>query len=262
MTVLTDDLSLALELADAADEITLARYGAVDLAVSTKPDMTPVTEADTAAEQAIRARLAESRPGDVVFGEEYGSQGEDSGRRWIIDPIDGTKNYVRGIPVWATLLALEEDGECTVGAVSAPALGRRWWAARGQGAFVSVGSDEPRPLGVSAVSSLQDAQLTLAGMKELLAGARREGVLALIDQCWRTRGFGDFWAYMLLAEGSLEIALDAPGVSLWDLAAPQVIVEEAGGRFSDLSGRRTAGAGEGMASNGLLHDQVLELLAS
>lgn len=260
MAVLTDDLSLALELADAADEITLARYGAVDLAVSTKPDMTPVTEADTAAEQAIRGRLADSRPGDLVLGEEYGSEGEDSGRRWIVDPIDGTKNYVRGIPVWATLLALEEDGECTVGVVSAPALGRRWWAARGQGAYAEWEGDA-RALQVSAVSDLADAQLTLAGQKELLAGSRRDGVLSLVERCWRTRGFGDFWAYMLVAEGALEIAIDAPGVSLWDLAAPLVIVEEAGGRFSDFAGQRTAGAGEGMATNGLLHDQVLELLA-
>jgi histidinol-phosphatase len=259
--VLTDDLSLALELADAADEITLARYGAVDLAVSTKPDMTPVTEADTAAEQAIRGRLTDTRPGDVVFGEEYGSQGAESARRWIVDPIDGTKNYVRRIPVWATLLALEEDGECTVGVVSAPALGRRWWAARGQGAFGSEFGSSPRAVRVSSVAALEDAQLTLAGQKELLAGSRRDGVLALIERCWRTRGFGDFWAYMLVAEGALEIAVDAPGVSLWDLAAPLVIVEEAGGRFSDFDGQRTAGAGEGMATNGLLHDQVLELLA-
>lgn len=260
MPVLTDDLSLALELADAADEITLGRYGAVDLAVSTKPDMTPVTEADTAAERAIRDRLSDSRPGDVVLGEEYGSQGAGSGRRWIVDPIDGTKNYVRGIPVWATLLALEEDGECTVGVVSAPALGRRWWAARGEGAFAAW-DGTTRPLRVSAVSDLADAQLTVAGQKELLAGSRRDGVLALIERCWRTRGFGDFWAYMLVAEGALEIAIDAPGVSLWDVAAPLVIVEEAGGRFSDFGGQRNAGAGEGMASNGLLHDQVVELLA-
>jgi histidinol-phosphatase len=178
-----------------------------------------------------------------------------------VDPIDGTKNYVRGIPVWATLLALEEEGECTVGVVSAPALGRRWWAARGQGAFGATTGAAPRPLRVSAVSSFEDAQLTLAGQRELLAGPHRHGVLSLVERCWRTRGFGDFWAYMLLAEGALEIAIDAPGVSLWDLAAPLVIVEEAGGRFSDFSGRRTAGAGEGMATNGLLHDQVLSLLA-
>jgi histidinol-phosphatase len=197
----------------------------------------------------------------VVLGEEYGHQGADSGRRWIVDPIDGTKNYVRGVPVWATLVALEEDGECTVGVVSAPALGRRWWAARGQGAFGAFGGDAPRTLRVSSVSSLEDAHLTVAGLKELLAGSRRDGVLALVERCWRTRGFGDFWSYMLLAEGGLEIAIEAPGVSLWDLAAPLVIVEEAGGRVSDFAGRRDIGGGEGLATNGLVHDQVLELLA-
>jgi histidinol-phosphatase len=257
-----EDLDLALELADAADSITLARFRAEDLVVETKPDLTPVSEADTAVERAMRDRLAAARPGDSIVGEEYGdSTSPDSSRRWILDPIDGTKNYFRGIPVWATLLALEEQGELTVGVVSAPALRRRWWASRGTGAFMDDGlSEVARPLRVSAIGELADAQLMLSGLAAWQAAGRLEAVIALVGRCWRTRDFGDFWSYMLLAEGTIEIAIDAPGVSLWDLAAMQLIVEEAGGRFTDLGGVRTADGGDAIATNGRLHDEALEIV--
>ncbi len=261
MPAASEDLELALELADVADRITLARFRAADLVVETKPDLTPVTEADTTVERAVRERLAEVRPDDAIVGEEYGSSGaSDGGRRWIIDPIDGTKNYVRGIPVWATLLALHDDDQATVGVVSAPALGRRWWAALGAGAFAADGlSTEPRPLRVSAVRALADAQLLVSGFDGWEEQGRLDQLLSLARRCWRTRGFGDFWTYMLIAEGVAEVGCE-PVVSLWDLAAPQVIVEEAGGTFTDLGGVRTADGGDALATNGLLHEQALALV--
>jgi histidinol-phosphatase len=250
-----DDLALALELADIADEITTDRFGAADLRVDTKPDTTPVTEADTAVERAVRERLAALRPGDAVVGEEYGGAETDADRRWIIDPIDGTKSYVRGIPVWATLIAAQERDEITLGVVSAPALGRRWWAARGQGAF-----RDGQRIRVSSVSVLADAQLCLSGFEDWEAIGRLDALLELGRRCWRTRGFGDFWSYMLVAEGAADIGGLDPEVSLWDLAAPLVIVEEAGGRFTDLSGRRRADGGDAVATNGLVHDAALEII--
>jgi histidinol-phosphatase len=255
------DLALALELADVADSITLARFRAADLVVETKPDLTPVTEADTAVERTLRDRLSEVRPGDAIVGEEYGAtEIPESGRRWIVDPIDGTKNYVRGIPVWATMLALEEHGQVTVGVVSAPALGRRWWAARGAGAFLDNGlSEDPRRLRVSGVRALDDAQLCISGFHAWEEAGALHRLLALSRSCWRTRGFGDFWIYMLVAEGVAEIGCE-PAVSLWDLAAPQVIVEEAGGTFTDLGGVRTADGGDVLATNGLLHERTLALV--
>lgn len=261
MAALSDDLALALELAELADSITLARFRAEDLAVETKPDLTPVTEADTAVERAVRERLAAVRPGDAVVGEEYGSSpAADSARRWVIDPIDGTKNYVRGVPTWGTLLALQDGDDTVVGVVSAPALHRRWWGSRGQGAFVDDGlSEEPRRIRVSGVRELSDAQLSFAGLEEWDEIGRLDALLALARSCWRTRGFGDFWTYMLVAEGATEIALD-PVVSLWDLAAPKVIVEEAGGRFTDLGGVGTAEGGDAIATNGLVHDAALAIV--
>jgi len=245
-----EDLNVALELADVADRITMARFRADDLVVETKPDLTPVSEADTAVERAVREMLAEVRPEDSVLGEEYGAPADGGSRRWIVDPIDGTKGYVRGIPVWATLLALQEDGEPSVAVVSAPAKRCRWWAARGMGAFTDDGlSDGNRPLRVSAIGRLEDWQ-----------GLGRAGLtLELVRACWRSRNFGDFWAYMLVAEGAVEVALD-PIVSLWDLAAPQLIVEEAGGRFTDLGGARTADGGDAIATNGLVHDVALAII--
>jgi histidinol-phosphatase len=256
-----EDLELALELADVADSITLARFRAADLVVETKPDLTPVSEADTAVERAVRDRLAAVRPGDSILGEEYGiSEGSGGARRWIIDPIDGTKNYVRGIPVWATLLALQDGDEVSVGVASAPALGRRWWAARGVGAFAADGlSEEPRRLRVSAVRALEDAQLCISGFDGWEERGGLEGLLALSRRCWRTRGFGDFWNYMLVAEGVAEIGCEAV-VSLWDLAAPQVIVEEAGGRFTDLGGVPTPDGDDALATNGLLHEEALAIV--
>jgi len=256
----SEDLELAQKLADVADAITTARYRAIDLVVETKPDLTPVTEADRDVEQALRQRLQAARPGDSVLGEEYGAPSTERARRWIIDPIDGTKNYVRGVPVWATLIALEVDGELSLGVVSAPALARRWWAERGAGAFLREAADgPPRRLRVSAVRELADAHVSFADLADWIAVDRLDAVIELGRRCWRTRGFGDFWPYMLVAEGSMEIALD-PVVSLWDLAAPQVIVEEAGGRFTDLGGVRAADRGDAVATNAVLHEAALAII--
>ena len=257
-----EDLQLALALADLADAITMARFRATDLIVETKPDMTPVSDADREVEGTLRERLAVDRPGDAILGEEYGPGDgvSEEGRRWIVDPIDGTKGYVRGMPVWATLLALEDQGEMTVGVASAPALGRRWWAARGEGAFTAgTAVDGVRALRVSGVRSLQDAQLCFGGLEEWRDSGRLERLAALEERVWRSRGYGDFWQYMLVAEGAAEIATD-PDVSLWDLAAPLVIVTEAGGRFSDLTGAVTAAGRSGLATNGLVHDAARAIL--
>jgi histidinol-phosphatase len=257
----SDDLKLALELADAADAITMARFRADDLVVETKPDMTPVSEADRAVEQRLGELLTERRAGDGLIGEEFGGDGS-GGRRWIIDPIDGTKGYVRGMPVWATLLALEEEGEVTTAVVSAPAMGRRWWAARGHGAFTnrSTAAEQSRPLRVSAIARLEDAQVCYGDIDWYERTGCLDGLLALIRSCWRARGFGEFWQYMLVAEGVAEVASD-PSVKLWDLAAPMLVVQEAGGRFSDFTGLATADGGSGLASNDLLHDVALAALS-
>jgi len=251
------DLRLALELADLADAITLERFRATDLVVETKPDLTPVSEADRAAEQLLRKRIGEERPDHAVLGEEFGIAGGDGAQastRWIIDPIDGTKNYVRGIPVFATLIALERDGGLVVGVASAPALGRRWWAARGAGAFA-----DGVPLRVSKVARLEDAQLGHSSVSSWTQHGLTERFLELERRCWRGRGFGDFWTHMMVAEGAVDVAAE-PEVSLWDVAAVQVIVEEAGGRFSNLAGVPRPDGGSAVSSNGLLHDQVLGIL--
>jgi histidinol-phosphatase len=247
-----DDLALALHLADLADEITLRHFRSERLQTWTKPDLTPVTEADRAVEQVLREHLAGERPDDGVLGEEFGAQGGGAAR-WIIDPIDGTKNYLRGVPVYATLIALERDGEQAVGVCSAPAMGRRWWAARGGGAFA-----DGRRLRVSRVAELGDAFLCYGSLSGWERG-RGERFLDLLRRCWRTRGFGDFWIHLLVAEGAADLAVE-PEVSLWDLAAVKVIVEEAGGRFTDLAGVARADGGSAVCSNGLLHDQVLAAL--
>ena len=249
-----DDLAFALALADLADSITVPRFQAVDLRVETKPDLTPVSDADRAVEQAIRERVKRDRPNDAVVGEEYGSTGSGD-RRWIVDPVDGTKNFVRGVPVWATLIALQVDGVTTVGVASAPALHRRWWAARGRGAFADF-----KPIHVSKVSSLADAHFSYSSLPGWENRGALDGFLELGRKCWRTRGFGDFWSHLLVAEGGVDIAAE-PEVSLWDLAALQVIVEEAGGRFTDLDGNATPEGGSAVSTNGLLHDEVLKLLA-
>jgi len=250
-----DDLALALELADVADELALGRFRAEDLVVEAKPDLTPVSDADTAVERMLRERLSTARPGDSVVGEEYGaSMAPDRSRRWIVDPIDGTKNYVRGIPIWATLLALQEGEEITLGVVSAPALHRRWWATRGAGSHANG-----NPIRVSRVSELSDAQLAWSGIEDWDEVGRMADLLALGRSCRRTRGVGDFWQYMLVAEGTAEVALD-PVISVWDVAAIQVIIEEAGGRFSDLAGVRRHDGGDAIATNGLLHEAALAIV--
>jgi histidinol-phosphatase len=252
-------------LADVADGMTLARFRADDLVVSTKPDLTPVTDVDRAVEQAIRERLARARPDHGVLGEEMGSQvGADGAARWVLDPIDGTKNFVRGIPVWATCIALQRDGEPVVGVVSAPALGRRWWAGRGEGAFAGdpfagdpfAGGQQIR---VSAVADLADAQLSYDSVRGFEAHGLGERFLGLARRCWRTRGLGDFWSHVLVAEGAIDVAVE-PEVSIWDVAAVQVIVEEAGGRFTDLGGTARPDGGSAVSTNGLLHDDVLAAL--
>ena len=264
------DLELALQLCDAADEITLSRFRAADLVVETKPDMTPVSEADKAVERAIRERLSAVRPDDAVIGEEYGagegagSGAAENGRRWIIDPIDGTKNYVRGVPVYATLLALEQHGRIEVGVVSAPAMPRRWWAARGVGAWCrdpadAAAPEQPRRLAVSKVAQLTDASVSFGGFEEWAEVGRVDAMVELAGRCWRSRGYGDFWSHMMVAEGIAEIGLD-PIVSLWDLAPLQVIVEEAGGRFTDFTGAARADGGDGIATNGLVHDAALQII--
>jgi histidinol-phosphatase len=261
------DLALALELADLADELTLAAFGRADLVVDTKPDRTWVTDADRGVEQAVRAALADRRPGDAVMGEEYGESGESS-RRWIIDPIDGTSNFVRRVPVWATLLALEVDGVMEIGVASAPALGRRWWAGRGLGAWAAPtrpdrtpGDREAVAIHVSEVGDLADAHLSSCGPEGWEDRGGPERLLDLAARCWRDRAFGDFWSHVLVAEGACDIGLD-PIVSLWDLAALQVIVEEAGGRFTDFSGVARADGGSAVSTNGRLHDNVLAVLGA
>ncbi len=253
-----DDLSVAHDLADLADAVTLPRFRAADLTVDTKPDLTPVSDADRAVEAALREHLARVRPDDAVLGEEYGGTGSGS-RRWIVDPVDSTKNFVRGVPVWASLVALEEGGLVTAGVVTAPALGRRWWAARGSGAYAGPPGRDGDRLAVSGVRRLEDAHFSFSSLAGWEAAGRLDGLLELARRCWRTRAFGDFWPYVLVAEGGVDIAAE-PEVSLWDLAAPKIVVEEAGGRFTDLGGRDTADGGSGVATNGRLHADVLALL--
>jgi histidinol-phosphatase len=236
------DLELALRLADAADAISLARFRSRDLVVETKPDRTPVTEADTEVEHELRAMLGTERRRDAILGEEQGASGKGR-RRWILDPIDGTRNYSRGIPVWATLIALEEEGRVVLGVVSAPALHRRWWAERGGGAH--AGGDQVH---VSAVRRPEEAVLSFA-LEQPLPG--------LAARAWHARAYGDFWSHMLVAEGAIDGAIDAIGVSVWDLAAVQVIVEEAGGRFTDFAGEHRIDGRSAISSNGLLHDTLL-----
>ena len=241
------DLRLAHELADAADAVTLGSFRSRDLRVDSKPDLTPVSEADLAAERVIRTLVAQRRPGHAVLGEEFGE--EDAAARWIVDPIDGTRNYVRGIPVWATLLALELDGSIEVALVSAPALARRWWAVRGEGAWV----DGSR-CGVSQVTALADGVVSTSS-----APGMPDGWATLAASAWSSRAFGDFWQHCLVAEGSIEVATDAE-LELWDYAAIRLLVEEAGGRCTTFSGGAPTPGGSFVSTNGRLHDDVLSAL--
>ncbi|WP_181768898.1 histidinol-phosphatase [Streptomyces albidus (ex Kaewkla and Franco 2022)] len=259
-----DDLRLAHVLADAADAATMERFKALDLKIETKPDLTPVSEADKAAEELIRTSLKRTRPRDAVLGEEFGTEGHGS-RRWIIDPIDGTKNYVRGVPVWATLIALTELGEGgdqpVVGLVSAPALNRRWWAAKGRGAYTGRSLSQASRLRVSQVESVRDASIGYSSLHGWEERGMLPGFLELTRSCWRTRGYGDFWPYMMVAEGSMDACAE-PELSLWDMAANAIIVQEAGGTFTGLDGRRGPHSGNALASNGRLHEEVLAYLTA
>jgi len=255
----SSDLTFALRLADAADAITHSRFRAADLVVERKPDRSPVTDADTAVEDAIRAMIAAERPADAVAGEERGGS-VVAGRTWLLDPIDGTKNFLRGVPAWATLIALITDGEPTVGVVSAPALNKRWWAARGEGAWAAENGGEPRRLRVSGVADIGDAYLSTTHLGSWAKYHSREKYLTLVDACWETRAFGDFWQHCLVAEGVIDIAAEAI-VNPWDVAPLRILVEEAGGRFSDLTGDPTIHGGSAITSNGLLHETALKLLS-
>jgi histidinol-phosphatase len=241
------DLSFAARLADVADAVTTARFRALDLRVDTKPDLSPVSEADRAAEQAIRAAVAASGRGEGVLGEEFGDDGGDA--KWIVDPIDGTTNYVRGVPVWATLLALVRDGAVVASVVSAPALGRRWWAARGEGAFAAG-----RPCWVSSVARLEDAAVSTTSARRMPSGWS-----TIVGRAWSNRGLGDFWQHCLVAEGSLDVACDTV-MKLWDYAPVQLIVEEAGGCCTTYDGGPPAVDASFVSTNSLLHDEVVSLL--
>ncbi|KHE74041.1 histidinol phosphatase [Kocuria marina] len=256
----TDDLRLAHILADSVDGLTMKRFKSQDLTVETKPDLTPVTDADREAEQVIRAQLGRVRNRDAVIGEEFGTTGS-GGRQWVIDPIDGTKNYVRGVPVWATLIGLIEDGEVVLGVVSAPALNRRWWAAAGSGAFTGRSLSQATRLSVSSVNQLSDASLSyssLSGWRDL--GVRQQ-FIELTDSVWRTRAYGDFWSYCMVAEGAVDLACE-PELNLYDMAALVPIVTEAGGRFTSLAGQDGPFGDNALASNGLLHDAALDVLGT
>jgi histidinol-phosphatase len=277
------DLHLAHRLADAADAISLARYQSLDLIIETKPDATPVTDADRAVEKEIRALLERERPSHLIIGEEFGGKelldsAEPGTRFWIIDPIDGTKNFLRGVPTWATLIAMGEvdssgKKSVTIGVVSSPAMGRRWWAERGGGAYVterfasasplradqgSSASSSTRSINVSKVSSLNDASLSYSDL--LGWESKRKSFVSLLDEVWRTRALGDFLSHMFVAEGAVDIAAE-PTLALWDMAALAVIVEEAGGRYSSLDGVEGPFGASGVSSNGRLHQEFLSRLS-
>jgi histidinol-phosphatase len=256
----TDDLRLAHVLADDADSLTMDRFKSLDLHVTKKPDLSPVTDADQAVETAIRRTLGRARPRDAVVGEEQGASGWGP-RRWVIDPIDGTKNYVRGVPVWATLIALMIEDEVVVGCVSAPALGRRWWAAKGDGARTGRSLMSSTECHVSDVSDLADASLSYASLSGWEDRGRLEDLLNLGRRCWRTRAYGDFWSHMLVAEGAVDIAAE-PDLEIYDMAALAVVVDEAGGRFGGLDGRPGPHSGNALSTNGKLHDQAMAFLGA
>ncbi len=252
-------LAFALSCCDVADTMALAHFRR-DIRVETKPDRTFVTEADQAIERTIRDRINAAYPDHGLVGEEYGTEAGQGTVRWYIDPIDGTHNFMRGVPLFGTLLAAERDGEMVVGVMSAPAIGGRWYARRGGGAW-AVDALGPTPgiaraIGVSGIQTVADSQVLYSSAEDIAASGLAPGLPALMRECWRDRGFGDFWGYALVAEGAAEVMVEI-GPHSWDLAAPMVVVEEAGGRFTDLGGERTIHAGHVLASNGRLHDEVL-----
>ena len=269
---LQDDLALAHALADLADAITLDRYQAQDLVITNKPDNTPVTDADRAVETAIREALATHRQTDGLVGEEFGSDKGTSGRYWVIDPIDGTKNFMRGVPTWATLIALvnvDASGveEVVVGIASAPALARRWSATKGHGAFVRFNAgnlddlsedldsvSQEKKISVSKVAQLSDASISYSDF--IGWGDRLEPFQKMLAHAWRTRGIGDFWSHMLVAEGAVDVAIE-PSLAVWDMAALDIIVREAGGTFTNTAGQSGPFGGSGVSSNGVLHNAVI-----
>ena len=262
---LAQDLELALKLADLADAISLKRYQANDLIVETKPDLSPVTDADKAVENAIRGELASARSADLIVGEEFGRPDSldlenlpDGKRYWVIDPIDGTKNFLRGVPTWATLIGLcDSKGEVIVGVVSAPALSRRWHATIGGGAYVThdlKSGSVTKKISVSKVSQLADASISYSDL--IGWGNSKEKFIGLQEKIWRTRGIGDFWSHMLVAEGAVDLSVE-PQLALWDMAALEIIVREAGGRFTNTSGKAGVHGGSAVSSNGLLHEAFL-----
>ncbi|RUQ97644.1 inositol monophosphatase family protein [Labedella endophytica] len=256
--VLAADLDLALRLADIADAISLDRFRSADLSIESKPDRTPVTDADLAVETAIRDVLAAERPEDGILGEEFGTGGSTE-RQWIIDPIDGTANFLRGVPNWATLIALAVDGRPVVGVASAPAFRKRWWASRGFGAWLHDGDDEPRRLRVSGVGSLSDASLSFQSIQQWDQAGYLDRLVDLTRTVWRDRAYGDAWSYGLLAEGLVDIVAEFD-VKEWDIAPFAVIVEEAGGRFTAVDGSDSIASRSAVATNGLLHDDVITAL--
>ncbi|PRY69518.1 histidinol-phosphate phosphatase [Glaciihabitans tibetensis] len=257
---LSDDLSLALALAGDADLISLDRYNAIDLVVTTKPDRTPVTDADQAVERSIRAGIAAARPTDSILGEEYGTEG-DSSRQWIIDPIDGTANFLRGVPIWGTLISLAIDGVPVLGVVSSPALGKRWWAARGHGAWLRENDQPPRQIHVTKISDLADASLSYNSLPGWDEAGRLDQIIALTRQVWRSRAIGEMWSYMLLAEGALDIVGEFD-LQPYDMAAVIPIIEEAGGTFTSVDGLDGPWHGSALATNGALHTEVLAIVAA
>jgi histidinol-phosphatase len=259
---MSSHLDVALELAGIADSITQARFRAPDLRVDTKSDSTPVTDADRTTEQALREALERLRPGQEIVGEEFGGQfgGQFGGEgqaewRWILDPIDGTVNYANGVPVWATLIALMRGERAVCGVVSAPALGRRWWAATGQGAF----TDSGRRIHVSGTRSLEDAYVSCTDVRDFATRRGERGFRTVLERARVVRAFGDFWSHMLVAEGVIDVAVEA-WVNPWDVAAAQVIMVEAGGRLSDFDGAERIDTGTVITSNGLLHDELVALM--
>jgi len=253
-----DDLRLAHVMADQVDGLTMSRYKAQDLHVETKPDLTPVSDADKAAEELIRGQLSRARPRDAVQGEEMPDTGHGP-RRWVVDPIDGTKNFVRGVPVWATLIALLDGDEVVVGVVSAPALGRRWWAAQGNGAWTGKSLAAASRLRVSAVDRLPDASLSYSSLSGWATHGRLDELLALERTVWRSRAYGDFWSHVLVAEGAVDVSAE-PELSLHDMAALVPIVTEAGGRFTSIRGVPGPFGGSALVTNGHLHEAALEML--
>jgi histidinol-phosphatase len=250
-------VDLGLAIADEADAIAL-RHFRRDLEISTKPDRSLVTQADTAIERMIRERIGAAHPDHGLVGEEYGTQAGEASIRWYIDPIDGTHNFVRGVPLFGMLLGVEEVGELQAGVISAPALGERWYAWRGGGAWAvrAASGDGPRRLHVSTVSAVEDAQLLYGGGRDIRASGRAPGFESLLDAVWRERGFGDFWGYALVAEGAAEGMVEVD-LSTWDAAAPAILVEEAGGQWSDLDGERRIDSRTFLATNGVLHEELL-----